>query len=229
MGASPASQADMFDHMTPIKEEPSDSSLYVNYAPPALENLNAKVTPTSTLSPLDSTQHSAAMLCDLQCRSSQRSSTSNVTNPTTTTSWWASLFLYLMCLQLQTTCKTLLVATWTHSPSQMVRLMQASVHRLTSRSTTSSTTPPLLLSRSMAALAQRNAATRPSARQGALVALQQRSVRDRRQRTSEIPAAAAEQQQNHSHQTSTTTKAFREQGSGSGMGTSHEDRGGVGS
>lgn len=121
----------------------------------------------SALSPLDLTQQSAALLCDLQCRSSKSSNTTSIT------SWWTTLFLYLMTLQLTTTSKTLLMAIWTLSPSRMAALIQASQRRLTSRSTTSSTT--LLLSQSTTALAQRNAATGSvNLRQGALVALQRR-------------------------------------------------------
>ncbi len=144
------------------------------------------------LSLLDPTQHSAAMLCDLQCRSSQRSS--NGTSPWTP-SWWSTLFLHLMTLTLQTTSKAFLLALWTHSPLRMARLMQASMHRLTSPSTTSSTTQPLLLSRSMAALAQRNAATRRAVvRQGAMTpALRQRLALDRSRRKQNMKVGVEEQ------------------------------------
>lgn len=131
--------------------------------------------------PLDPTQHSAAMLCDLQCRSSscrQRPqqqlpqtqtpsqlhtqpqlnfrTTSSPTqhNPSTSPSptWWTTLFLHLLTLHLTHGYKTLLLALWTLSPSRTARLMQASTLRLTSRSRTSSTIP--LLSQSTRALAQ---------------------------------------------------------------------------
>jgi len=125
------------------------------------------------------------MLCDLQCRSraprEELTTTTTPLSPPSTSpssSNWATLILSLSMLQLQITCKTLLLALWSLSPSRMERWMQASMHRLTSRSTTSSTTTPLLW-RSMA-LAQRNAATRRRAPQGALAALQRSSVDDGR-------------------------------------------------
>nr|POE58646.1 transcriptional activator hac1 [Quercus suber] len=152
--------------MTAIKSEPSDNSLPF-LLPPAFENLDAKSSP---LLPLDLTQHSAAMLCDLQCRSS-RSLSRDLQH--STISWWSNLFLTLMTLQLQSCYKTLLTALWTLSPSRMARVMQASAHRLTSRSMTSSMTPRL--SRSMA-MAQLNAATSLSTRQGAPAALPRRST-----------------------------------------------------
>merc|ERR1712070_1098474 len=136
-----------------------------------------------TLSPLDQTQHSAAMLCDLQCRSSPASSINNTLSriqpPKTSTSpssFWAALFLHLMMVQIQTCYKTLLVGIWSLSPSRMARMIQASTHRLTSRSMTSSMTTPLLLRST--AMAQRNAATSRLARQGALAALQRSSTDD---------------------------------------------------
>lgn len=184
--ASPSSPATHMFHLNDqhIKQEPLDNAFRT--IPPAFEALDSK----PTLSPLDPTQHSAAMLCDLQCRSSLASS-NNARSPainrsTSAKSFWATLFLHLMTLHIQTCYKALLVAIWTLSPSRMVRMMQASTHRLTFRSTTSSTMTTPLLSRS-AAMAQRNAATSRLAQQGAFAALQRSSedeglgVRDRRQ------------------------------------------------
>jgi phosphopantothenoylcysteine synthetase/decarboxylase len=91
---------------------------------------------------------------------------------------------------------------------------------LTSRSTTSSMTP-LLLSQSMAALAQHNAATRRS-----IPALQQRSAMDVVQRTKGVQATAAEQHHQPQPQHSTRdTKALQEYGSESGLGNGHHDDG----
>lgn len=160
---SPDSPADQFNYNTIIKQEPTDTFNTVPFLPPAFDSLN----PKQTLSPLDPTQHSAAMLCDLQCRSIPVSSKASTTS--TSNAWWATLFLYLMTLQLQTCYKTLLVATWTISPSRMARMMQASAARLTSRSMTTSRTPLPL--RSMA-LAQLNAATGRPSQRGAIAALQ---------------------------------------------------------
>merc|ERR1711939_1265936 len=119
----------------------------------------------------------------LQCRSSLASSINNTRSriqpPKTSTSpssSWAALFLHLMMLQIQTCYKTLLVGIWSLSPSRMARMMQASTHRLTSRSMTSSMTTRLLLRST--AMAQRNAATSRLARQGALAALQRSSTDD---------------------------------------------------
>ena len=148
------------------------------------------------------------MLCDLQCRSSQRSSNHIQIShqPSTSTTWWTTLFLYIMHLQLQTSYQTTLLAIWTLSPSRMARLMQLSMARSTSPSTTSSTPTPLP-SPSTLALAQRNAATgrRVDARWGAL-ALQRRSVLEAR-RMSVRRAAATERHQ----QIVTNTMALQEQ------------------
>ena len=121
--------------------------------PPIFEEHNSK---QGQLALFDLTQHSAAMLCDLQCRSQSNSSRNN--------SWWAAFFLHLMTLNLQTTSQTLILAFWTHFPSQTARLISRSMRRLTSRtvmtslSVSSSTTTPLQ-SRSTRAQAQLNAAT----------------------------------------------------------------------
>ena len=169
---------DLFDGH--IKQEPIDTPFNTTLLQPIFENLDVKPLP---LSPLDPIQHSAAMLSDLQCRSSTKASSgtnlhpSNITitnhtsKTTTSTSAslnpWAQLILHLLNIQLQICYKTLLIAIWSLSPSQMARSIQASTLRLTSRSTTSSTT----LAQSTA-LAQRKAATGRLAAKGALVALQ---------------------------------------------------------
>ncbi|KAK3710850.1 transcription factor that binds to CRE motif [Vermiconidia calcicola] len=65
---SPASPAeDLFDSQPIIKREQNDLT-YPTIMPPAFEVPHDK---SNTLSLLDPTQHSAAMLCDLQCRSKQ--------------------------------------------------------------------------------------------------------------------------------------------------------------
>ncbi|RMY82688.1 hypothetical protein D0861_07776 [Hortaea werneckii] len=182
---SPSSPATHMFHLhhqdQHIKQEPLDHHPFPSTIPPAFETAHLESKPT--LSPLDQTQHSAAMLCDLQCRSSPASSINNTLSriqpPKTSTSpssFWAALFLHLMMVQIQTCYKTLLVGIWSLSPSRMARMMQASTHRLTSRSMTSSMTTPLLLRST--AMAQRNAATSRLARQGALAALQRSSTDD---------------------------------------------------
>ncbi|KAI7202992.1 hypothetical protein KC316_g1536 [Hortaea werneckii] len=181
---SPSSPATHMFHLHQdqhIKQEPLDHHPFPSTIPPAFETSHLDSKPT--LSPLDQTQHSAAMLCDLQCRSSPASSINNTRSriqphrtSTSPSSFWAALSLHLMMLQIQTCYKTLLVGIWSLSPSRMARMMQASTHRLTSRSMTSSMTTPLLLRST--AMAQRNAATSRLARQGALVALQRSSTDD---------------------------------------------------
>merc|ERR1711977_211844 len=133
---------------------------------------------TPSLRSRPSTRHNI-----LQCRSSLASSINNTRSriqpqrtSTSPSSFWAALFLHLMTLQIQTCYKTLLVGIWSLSPSRMARMMQASTHRLTSRSMTSSMTTPLLMRST--AMAQRNAATSRLARQGALAALQRSSTDD---------------------------------------------------
>ena len=194
---SPASPADNFyEYSVNTKEEPSESNFPVTL-PPAFENLDGK---PPVLSQLDPTQHSAAMLCDLQCRSSRSNSDNNPAS-IQSASWWTTLFLHLMTLQFQIGYKTILLVIWTTSPSRMARLIQASAHRLNSRSTTSSMTPQP--SRLTTALAQRNAATALVSRRGAS-ALHQRSLIEARRAAT---TAAAEQQ----HHTTDSTKALEEQ------------------
>ncbi|KAF2771518.1 hypothetical protein EJ03DRAFT_349529 [Teratosphaeria nubilosa] len=162
---SPASTADTANLSTIIKQEPIETSFPSTLS--ALPTADAK-----SQKPLDLTQHSAAMLCDLQCQSSG-ASTTLTSAPSFNPSWWATLFLFLMTQQLQSTFKTLLMAIWTLSPSRMVQLMQASAARLTSRSTISSVTPYLL--RSMAEARFRAQPGSSASQQGALVALSRSS------------------------------------------------------
>jgi transcriptional activator HAC1 len=187
--ASPASPTDtVISNYPTIKIEPSD--LPTTISPPAFETLDPK---SGSLPHLDATQHSAAMLCDLPCPSSQRrsrmstrtptssspSSTSAATSPTTWTAWMASLFTTLLAFQVRTCYQQILLAIWTLSPTRMERMIRASTTRLAAltrfRSTTSSTTMPSL-SRSTTPLAQLNAATGVATRDGgALTALTTRS------------------------------------------------------
>jgi transcriptional activator HAC1 len=183
--ASPASPADtVISNYPTIKIEPSD--LPTTISPPAFEALDPK---SGSLSHLDATQHSAAMLCDLQCPSSQRrsrmsthtptfsnpSSTSAATSQTTWTTWMASLFTTLLAFQLRTCYQQILLAIWTLSPTRMERMIRASTTRLAAatrfRSMTLSTMMPSL-SRSTTPLAQLNAATGVATRdEGAHTAL----------------------------------------------------------
>ena len=160
---SPATPPEpIFTNVTTIKQEPTDSAF--TFYPLSVDSLDDK----SPLSPLDLTQHSAAMLCDLQCRSrpasSSHSPTTTMMPPSSPTSW-ALLFLYLVNLNLQTCYKAMLLALWSLFPSRMARLTQASTLHWTSRSKTSSTTPQLL--RSMAMARSRAATGRLTPRQGA--------------------------------------------------------------
>ena len=183
--ASPASPADtVISNYPTIKIEPSD--LPTTISPPAFEALDPK---SGSLSHLDATQHSAAMLCDLQCPSSQRrsrmstptptfsnpSSTSAATSQTTWTTWMASLFTTLLAFQLRTCYQQILLAIWTLSPTRMERMIRASTTRLAAatrfRSMTLSTMMPSL-SRSTTPLAQLKAATGVATRdEGAHTAL----------------------------------------------------------
>jgi len=183
--ASPASPTDtVISNYPTIKIEPSD--LPTTISPPAFEALDPK---SGSLPHLDATQHSAAMLCDLQCPSSQRrsrtstltptftspSSTSPATSQTTWTAWMASLFTTLLAFQLRTCYQQILLAIWTLSPTRMERMIRASTTRLAAatrfRSMTLSTMMPSL-SRSTTPLAQLNAATGVATRdEGAHTAL----------------------------------------------------------
>ncbi|KAM3421041.1 hypothetical protein BST61_g1460 [Cercospora zeina] len=123
--ASPSPPVDdnAFHH---IKLEPQDIPVQLNL--PSYEDSKS-----SALTPLDLTQHSAAMLCnDLQCRSSRMSSN------TASSLWWTHILSSMMAFNTQNCYKTLLMALWTTTPSRMARMMQASAAR-SSRSTSSST------------------------------------------------------------------------------------------
>jgi len=86
---------------------------------------------------LDSTQHSAAMLCDLQCQSNPWG-LSRPLLPSTFPAWYLATITYsimtttILHQTIMTTYKSLLVAFWTLSPQTMARY-------LTRLSTTSST------------------------------------------------------------------------------------------
>ncbi|KAF2153307.1 hypothetical protein K461DRAFT_278131 [Myriangium duriaei CBS 260.36] len=71
---------------------------------------------------LDPTQHSAAMLCDLQCRSSEVTSLPSL--PLTLQTWfWTHTILFLMQTSIMNFYKTSLLVLWSHSPTQMNRLL----------------------------------------------------------------------------------------------------------
>lgn len=207
--AGPPSPAETVMSTHPaIKTEPSDLPTLIS--PPAFEDPDPK---SASLPHLDATQHSAEMLCDLPCPSTacgSRTSTTIKSRPSSTsaTSWlMPRLFLQLLTLNLTTTYRQILLALWTHSPSRMARMMQASTIRLAaatrSRSTISSTMTPYP-SRSTRPLAQLNAATGLASREGAHVALVRSSSAmksrlgsgkaDATRRRSSVSAAALEDQ-----------------------------------
>ncbi|KAK3679497.1 transcription factor that binds to CRE motif [Recurvomyces mirabilis] len=177
-----------------IKQEPVDS--LPSFMAPNFEYIDAKA---STQLSLDPTQHSAAMLCDLPCRSSPASKRVALASTTSISpsSFWATLFLRLMTLQLQTCYKTILLAIWSLSPSRMARSMQASILRSTSASTTSSTTTTTasLLLQSMAMARSRAATGRPALRRGASALHARPSVRgdDEVAQRSNVETAVARQ------------------------------------
>ncbi|KAI4738223.1 hypothetical protein E4T50_11331, partial [Aureobasidium sp. EXF-12298] len=83
------------DYMTPsIKMEPMSPASQMHLPPSAVHRTSIS---------LDQTQHSAAMLCDLQCRSSENHSHSR----------WSQIIIYLMHLNIMTFYKSLMVASWT--------------------------------------------------------------------------------------------------------------------
>lgn len=167
---SPPSPAESIFHYDSIKQEPQENPFLITSLPPAFDNLDSK---SSLLSPLDPTQHSAAMLCDLQCRSSRLSSSKTLNFM----AWWIN---HMATIQWQTCCQVIMLAMWTLSPSRMVRMIQASALRLTSRSMTSSMTP-LPLRSTPRRLALCNTATGLRAPQDGARALQRQSF-DRSQR-----------------------------------------------
>ena len=98
---------------------------------------------------LDATQHSAAMLFDLQCQSSKALRT-------LANGWWAQVVLRLMHMNIIMFYKTLLAVSWTLWPERIARIMD-----MTSPSTASSTTCSKTTSSTPAA----TRTTRPTTRQ----------------------------------------------------------------
>lgn len=111
------------DFMTPsIKMEPTSPASQMHKAPSAVHRTSIS---------LDQTQHSAAMLCDLQCRSSENNSPSR----------WSQIILYLMHLNIMTFYKSLMVASWTLWPARMAMMTSQLSVPLTTSSTTTMFTP----------------------------------------------------------------------------------------
>ncbi|KAI4737992.1 hypothetical protein E4T50_11530, partial [Aureobasidium sp. EXF-12298] len=78
------------DYMTPsVKMEPMSPASQMHLPPSAVHRTSIS---------LDPTQHSAAMLCDLQCRSSENNSHSR----------WSQIIIYLMHLNIMTFYKSLM-------------------------------------------------------------------------------------------------------------------------
>jgi transcriptional activator HAC1 len=202
---SPASPADtVISNYPTIKIEPSD--LPITISPPAFEALDPK---SGSLPHLDATQHSAEMLCDLQCPSSLRRSQTSTPSPTSSnpsstypasTTWWTSLFTTLLAFQLRTCYQQILLAIWTLSPTRMERMIRASTTRLAairSRSRISSTMTPSR-SRSTTSLAQLKAATGVATRnEGAHAALTRVSSKTNSQATAETAAGANTRSSTH--------------------------------
>lgn len=96
----------------------------------------------------DLTQHSAAMLCDLQCRSNGSSKTSLPSPQSILQTWfWTRIILFLVQTSILNLYRTTLLALWTHSPTRMNNLLETLVRGSTStaprqRLTTRSPTPP---------------------------------------------------------------------------------------
>ncbi|KAF2226477.1 hypothetical protein BDZ85DRAFT_293433 [Elsinoe ampelina] len=86
------------------------------------DNGHESLTHESLFAALNPTQHSAAMLCDLQCRLSAAAS-SLLVQSTSQTWVWTRTILYLTHLSVMTTYKTILLAFWTQSPTQMNKLL----------------------------------------------------------------------------------------------------------
>jgi len=162
---SPASPPDLYDLTSndiSIKLEPQDSP-YSDY-PHTRDNLDGKQQ-MPTFAPLDETQHSAEMLCDLPCPSSAQSKVAHSSSLlfSLSTSQYPIFLGILATLNLSflTTYRTLLLAMWTTSPSRMARAITASTRASTSPSTSSFTRKVSRTPRSLSAmaLAQHNAAT----------------------------------------------------------------------
>ena len=141
-----------------IKQEPQDSPF--SHYTHSFDNLDNKPQ-MPTLPLLDQTQHSAEMLCtsDLPCQSS--SSRVSRACSTTTPSWWATLMLHLLNIQITTTYKTLLLGLWMTSPSRVTARMTQALTRASTSSLATGSTRMAWMPRSprAMALAQHNAAT----------------------------------------------------------------------
>ena len=104
------------DYMTPsVKMEPMSPASQMHLPPSAVHRTSIS---------LDPTQHSAAMLCDLQCRSSETHSHSR----------WSQIIIYLMHLNIMTFYKSLMVASWTLWPTRMATMMKQVSATLTTSS-----------------------------------------------------------------------------------------------
>ncbi|KEQ70527.1 hypothetical protein M436DRAFT_53835 [Aureobasidium namibiae CBS 147.97] len=104
------------DYMTPsVKMEPMSPASQMHLPPSAVHRTSIS---------LDPTQHSAAMLCDLQCRSSETHSPSR----------WSQIIIYLMHLNIMTFYKSLMVASWTLWPTRMATMMKQVSATLTTSS-----------------------------------------------------------------------------------------------
>lgn len=111
------------DYMTPsVKMEPMSPASQMHLPPSAVHRTSIS---------LDPTQHSAAMLCDLQCRSSEINSLSR----------WSQTIIYLMHLNIMTFYKSLMVASWTLWPTRMVTMMKQVSATLTTSSNSMMCTP----------------------------------------------------------------------------------------
>lgn len=167
----------------PIKSEPADTIMPLSL----YEDTDAKLAIPS----LDTTQHSAAMLCDLQCLSSRtgiaRASQTHASSKSSSrfqtsqaTRQWTNLFLHLIHLQIRTVYTQTLLGLWMMSPTRMQSLItrsQTNRSAMThSSSTTSLTRTPLQPSRLTQLLAQPRAATSRVSQKGALAALARRPV-----------------------------------------------------
>ena len=101
---------------------------------PAIHHL-----PDAQAAQLDRTQHSAAMLCDLQCQSSLDPNSSLPSPPSTFPAWWWTritlcIIITTLHLSVMTTYKTLLLTFWTLSPARMTARL-STLRPLTASST----------------------------------------------------------------------------------------------
>ena len=107
----------------PVDIKPVSSSAQMPAPPSAAKNNNKNKASLS----LDQTQHSAAMLCDLQCRSSE-----------TSPSRWSQIILifWLMHLNIMTFYNPLMIASWSLWPSRMAQMLTSISTTVSSVSTT---------------------------------------------------------------------------------------------